>query len=86
MRRYKDDYMNIVMVTPSREEPVYEQYKGKVGDMRIVENPFQQSMGLGQISGSGLVSGELNYPSWMPIVIIVVSAMALITVYSIMRK
>lgn len=84
MRRYKDDYMNFVMSPPAFEDEHNlnkDMVSYRAGDVRIVNrNTRQEALGLGQLPTAG-VFGETS--SWMPIVIIVVSAMALITLYAV---
>jgi hypothetical protein len=86
MRRYKDDYMNTIMTPPIQEAPGYGQ-NYRPGEMNIINrNRTQEALGdlPVNIPTAGIWSGESN--SWMPIVIIVVSAMALITVYAVVMK
>ena len=87
MRTYKDPYMNFVMTPPTQEQPKFDMYESRVGDMKIVSDRARPNIsvkGLGELPTSGIWSGE-QY-SWMPVVIIVVSAMALITLYAIVMK
>ena len=86
MRTYKDPYMNFVMTPPAQEQPKFDMYESRVGDMQIVSDhtrPNISSRGLGELPTAN-VFGESQ--SWMPVVIIVVSAMALITLYAIVMK
>ena len=90
MRTYKDPYMNFVMTPPAQEQTKFDMYESRVGDMQVVSDRGRSNIG----GGVGL--GELPLPtsgiwsneqySWMPIVIIVVSAMALITLYAVVMK
>ena len=85
MRTYKDPYMNFVMTPPAQEQPKFDMYESRVGDMQIVSDnarPNISSRGLGELPAN--VFGDSQ--SWMPVVIIVVSAMALITLYAIVMK
>lgn len=85
MRTYKDPYMNFVMTPPRQELPKYEMYQSQVGDMEIINDnarPNISRQSLGELPAN--VFGEFH--SWMPIVLIVVSAMALITLYAVVTK
>lgn len=77
------DFIQYVMTPPIQEAPGYGQ-DYRPGEMNVItRNPKQE--GLGELPAGGMWSGaESN--SWMPIVIIVVSAMALITVYAVVMK
>lgn len=86
MRTYKDPYMNFVMTPPAQEQPKFDMYESRVGDMQIMSDnarPNISSRGLGELP-TAQVCG--NSQSWMPVVIIVVSAMALMTLYAIVMK
>lgn len=48
MRRYKDDYMNVIMTTPEQE--IYVPNDGTPGDMRIIGRNTRQEA-LGEIVG-----------------------------------
>ena len=86
MRTYKDPYMNFVMTPPAQEQPKFDMYESRVGDMQIVSDRARQnisSRGLGELPIAN-VFGESQ--SWMPVVIIVVSALAFITIYAVVTK
>lgn len=84
MGNYKDPYMNFVMNPPRQEAAKYEMYQPAVGTMRIVSNG--NGGGLGDIPLMPSMQGD-NGNSWvMPVVVIVVSAMALMTLYAILSK
>ena len=86
MRTYKDPYMNFVMTPPAQEQPKFDMYESRVGDMQIVSDttrPNRAGRGLGELPTAQVFG---NNQSWMPVVIIVVSAMALITLYAIVMK
>ena len=87
MRTYKDPYMNFIMTPPLQDQAKYDMYESRIGDMQVVSDRGRSNMvggGLGELPTSGIWSGEQS--SWMPIVIIVVSAMALITLYAVVMK
>ncbi len=87
MRRiiHDTDFMNYVMTPPQQEAAKYEMYKPVLSTMRIVSNDGRDS-GLGELPVGVAVSGS-NQQDWvMPVVIIVVSAMALMTLYAVLRK
>lgn len=79
---HTQDYMEFVMTPPKQSQAKYEMYKPVVSGMRIVSNDGKQ-VGL---SGVGEVVSNEGGRDWMPIVIIVVSAMALLTVYAVVTK
>jgi len=81
---HDNDYMQFVMTPPQQAEAKYEMYNPSVSTMRIVSNGGR-SNGLGEVSVVG--SGGSEQQSWvMPVVIIVVSAMALMTLYAVLSK
>ena len=84
--RYKDPYMNFVMTPPAQEQPKFDMYESRVGDMQIVSDNVRSNgvgRGLGELPTAN-VFGESQ--SWMPVVIIVVSALAFITIYAVVTK
>ena len=87
MQRYKDDYMNTIMTPPTQEYPGYGQ-NYRTGEMSIFSRNSRQEA-LGDIplnvpdTSVGIFGGQ---QTWMPIVLIVVSAMALITLYAVVMK
>ena len=86
MRTYKDPYMNFIMTPPAQEQPKFDMYESRIGDMQIVSDNARSnisSRGLGELPTTNVFG---NSQSWMPVVIIVVSAMALITLYAIVMK
>ena len=90
MGNYKDPYMDTIMTPPQQESVKYEMYNPVVSTMRVVPNGG--GSGLGDVPVVGVpgmsyssVGGDQN--SWvMPVVIIVVSAMALMTLYAVLSK
>jgi len=81
---HDNDYMQFVMTPPQQTEAKYDMYRPSVSTMRIVSNGGGQ--GLGEVSVVGSGSGG-DQQSWvMPVVIIVVSAMALMTLYAVLSK
>ena len=78
MRRYANDYMNFIRTPPIQLGPKYEQYETMVGEMRRVDTHPKEVVTLGQLPE------ETGTPvSWMPIAMIVVSALAFITLYAV---
>lgn len=83
MGNYKDPYLNFVMTPPTQEAAKYDMYQPAVGTMRIVSSG---NKGLGDVPLVQSVQGD-NGNSWiMPVVVIVVSAMALMTLYAVLSK
>ena len=81
---HTNDFMNFVMTPPQQTEAKYDMYRPSVSTMRIVSNDGS-SRGLGEVSLVGSSGGDQN--SWvMPVVVIVVSAMALMTLYAVLSK
>ena len=81
---HTNDFMQFVMTPPQQSEAKYDMYRPSVSTMRIVSNDGRSS-GLGQVPATYSGGGEQN--SWvMPVVIIVVSAMALMTLYAVLNK
>ena len=82
---HTNDFMNFVMTPPQQTEAKYDMYTPQVSTMRIMSNGRGgERSNLGEVSlvGSG---GDQN--SWiMPVVVIVVSAMALMTLYAVLSK
>jgi len=85
--RYTTPYMNFIMTPPRQSEAKYEMYRPSVSTMRIVSNEGGGT-GLGQLPSVPVMSmGSNEQQSWvMPVVIIVVSAMALMTLYAVLSK
>jgi len=80
---HTNDFMRYVMTPPTMSKTEYEMYEPKVSQMRVVGG--DSGKGLGEVSLVGSGGGDQN--SWvMPVVIIVVSAMAFMTLYSILSK
>jgi hypothetical protein len=80
---YKEPFMNFVMNPPRQEKAKYTMYEPQVSTMRIISDGSRGS-GLGQLPE---MSSGGDQQSWvMPVVIIVVSAMALMTVYALLSK
>lgn len=78
--RYTEPFMNFVMNPPRQDQAKYDMYEPVVSNMRIVSGG---GSGLGQLP---VVSNGENGNSWvMPVVVIVVSAMALMTLYSVLN-
>jgi hypothetical protein len=78
---HTNDFMQFVMTPPRQDEAKYEMYNPQVGTMRILN---RSDSGLGQVP---IVSSGGDQNSWvMPVVIIVVSAMALMTLYAVLSK
>lgn len=83
--RYQDKFMDFVMTPPRQEQAKYTMYEPQVSTMRIVSDP-NRGRGLGDVPlmNVGSDSGQNNWV--MPVVIIVVSAMALMTLYAVLSK
>ena len=83
--RYQEPFMKFVMTPPQQEQAKYDMYAPQVSTMRVVSNACTSGLGDVPIGSS---SGESNNnSSWiMPVVIIVVSAMALMTLYAVLNK
>ena len=80
---YQDKFMQFVMTPPRQEQAKYQMYEPSVSTMKIVSGG--RSNGLGDIPLMSASSGNEN--SWvMPVVVIVVSAMALMTLYAVLSK
>ena len=72
------------MTPPRQDQAKYDMYEPSVSTMKIVSNDGRSS-GLGDIPV--ISGGESNNNNWvMPVVIIVVSAMALMTLYAVLSK
>ena len=77
------DYMQFIMTPPLRNEVEYENYIPQVSAMKVLSS--KNNEGLGQLPA--VSSGSSENQSWvMPVVIIVISAMALMTLYSVLSK
>ena len=82
---YQEPFMNFVMNPPRQEQAKYTMYEPQVSTMRIVSDRVTRGSGLGDIPLTN--SGSDNSQSWvMPVVVIVVSAMALMTLYAVLSK
>lgn len=78
---YQDKFMNFVMTPPVQEE--YTKNNIKLDTVRVIDRNGR-GMGLGEVPLMN-VGGSEN--SWvMPVVVIVVSAMALMTLYAVLSK
>jgi len=83
---HTNDFMQFVMTPPRQEAAKYEMYQPVMSTMRIVSNDGRSSGGLGEVP-VGVVSNGSNQSDWvMPVVVIVVSAMALMTLYAVLSK
>jgi hypothetical protein len=78
------DFMQYVMTPPVMDRTEYEMYEPKTSTMRIVSN--KDNGGLGQVPVVSSMSGNESSSWVMPVVIIVVSAMALMTLYAVLCK
>ena len=79
------DFMQFVMTPPQQTEAKYDMYEPQVSTMRIMNNGGRSNLGEVPAIYSG--GGNDNQQSWvMPVVIIVVSAMALMTLYAVLSK
>lgn len=79
---HTQDFMRFVMTPPKQEQAKYDMYKPVMSEMRIVSS--NDSRGLGELP---VVSGGESRQDWvMPVVVIVVSAMALMTLYAVLSK
>lgn len=83
---YNDKFMQFVMTPPQQESAKYEMYQPSVSTMRVVsDRTTRGSSGLGEVP-IGNISGS-DSQSWViPVVVIVVSAMALMTLYAVLTK
>lgn len=84
MRRviHDADFIDYVMTTPKQE--AFTNNDVKVDMVRVLDRN-RQPEGLGQLPTLSMGSSEQN--SWvMPVVVIVVSAMALMTLYAVLSK
>lgn len=78
---HDNNFMQYVMTPPKQEEAKYSMYVPVVSGMRVLNG--ESANGLGQVA----VSNGENRQDWvMPVVIIVVSAMALMTLYAVLSK
>lgn len=91
--KYTDPYMNFVMNPPPQDQAKYDMYVPSVSTMKVVSGNGG-GQGLGDVPvgvpGIGVSVPGVAYSSgndWvMPVVIIVVSAMALMTLYAVLSK
>jgi len=80
------DFISYIMTPPVMDRTEYEMYEPRTSTMRIVSNDGRGS-GLGQVPVASSGGGYQESNSWvMPVVIIVVSAMALMTLYAVLSK
>ena len=78
------DFMQYVMTPPVQECAAYEQYLPKTSTMRMLSR--SNGEGLSGLSQVPMVGGSSEQNSWvMPVVVIVVSAMALMFVYAVLH-
>lgn len=76
------DFMQYVMTPPPHE--LYDKNEPSISTVRVISNR-KSDTGLGDVPVVGSVSD--TRPDWvMPVVIIVVSAMALMTLYAVISK
>lgn len=82
---YNDKFMQFVMTPPQQESAKYDMYQPSVSTMRVIsDRTTRGSSGLGE---APISSGGSDSQSWvMPVVVIVVSAMALMTLYAVLTK
>lgn len=81
--RYTTPYMDFIMTPPPQEE--YTKNDIKVDTVRV-SNRDRCAGGLGEVPLTN-IGGSSNENSWvMPVVVIVVSAMALMTLYAVLSK
>jgi len=80
------DFIDYVMTPPKMDRTEYEMYEPKTSTMRIVSNRDNGGSGLGQLPDVMPTRGIFSQDWVMPVVIIVVSAMALMTLYAVLTK
>jgi hypothetical protein len=85
------DFMKFVMTPPVQGRAKYDMYVPQVSTMRILSDANTTGMGLGEVPVTNVPMvggcGGGNQQSWvMPVVIIVVSAMALMTLYAVLKR
>lgn len=81
---HTEDFMQYIMTTPQQSGAKYDMYRPQLSTMRVVSNG--NSAGLGDVPIANIGGGG-EQQSWvMPVVIIVVSAMALMTLYTVLSK
>ncbi len=84
---HTEDFMSFVMTPPRQTQAKYDMYVPEVSTMKVL-NGVGSSSGLGELP-VGMVSSGVGHESnsWvMPVVVIVVSAMALMTLYAVLSK
>lgn len=89
MRRiiHDTDYMQFVMTPPKMDRTEYELYEPKTSQIRVVSGDSRRNSGLGQLPSVVPTQGMFGGSEWvMPVVIIVVSAMAFMTLYAVLNK
>ena len=79
---HTNDFMQYVMTPPRQEEAKYSMYRPAISTIRIVSEG--KSGSLGEVTT--VDSGGTRQDWVMPVVIIVVSAMALMTLYAVLSK
>ena len=81
---HTDDFMKFVMTPPKQSQAKYKMYRPVVSGLRII-NDVDKGSGLGDVP---MVSGGVeSRQDWVtPVVVIVVSAMALMTLYAVLSK
>lgn len=82
---HTNDFMEFVMTPPKQSQVKYEMYEPEVSTMRIVSNGSMARGGLGEVPVVSM-SGESRQDWITPVVVIVVSAMALMTLYAVLSK
>ena len=81
------DFMQYVMTPPRMTSQEYEMYEPKTSTIRVVNDRGVANTGLGQLPIVGSAQGMFGGSEWvMPVVVIVVSAMALMTLYAVLSK
>lgn len=80
------DFINFVMTPPRMDKTEYEMYEPKTSQIRVVNDKGTANTGLGDLPIVGSVQGSSSNDWVMPVVVIVVSAMALMTLYAVLSK
>jgi hypothetical protein len=82
---HTNDYMNFIMTPPRMDKTEYELYEPKTSQIRVIND--KGTSNLGELPTTVPVQGMFGGHEWvMPVVIIVVSAMALMTLYAVLSK
>lgn len=79
---HSEDYMDFVMIPPKQGMEKYSMYVPQVGAMKVLSSG--RIDGLGELPVSGVVESSKQADWVMPVVVIVVSAMALMTLYAVL--